>query len=81
MARAIIETAEELQAPVMVGTAEVLLPATELNLVADYLIPMAKKASVPVCVHYDHGLTFERCMEALKLGFTSVMYDLSLIHI
>ena len=61
MARAIIETAEELQAPVMVGTAEVLLPATELNLVADYLIPMAKKASVPVCVHYDHDLTFSRC--------------------
>ncbi len=79
MARAIIETAEELQAPVMVGTAEVLLPATELNLVADYLIPMAKKASVPVCVHYDHGLTFERCMEALKLGFTSIMYDCSTV--
>lgn len=77
MARAIIETAEELQAPVMVGTAEVLLPAMELERVAEYLIPMAKKASVPVCVHYDHGLTFERCMEALKLGFTSVMYDCS----
>ena len=77
MARAVIETAEELHAPVMVGTAEVLLPAMELELVADYLIPMAKKAKVPVCVHYDHGLTFERCMEALKLGFTSVMYDCS----
>ena len=77
MARAIIETAEELNAPVMVGTAEVLLPAMELELVADYLIPMAKKAKVPVCVHYDHGLTFERCMQALKLGFTSVMYDCS----
>ena len=79
MARAIIETAEELRAPVMVGTAEVLLPATELELVADYLLPMAKRASVPVCVHYDHGLTFERCMEALKLGFTSVMYDCSTV--
>lgn len=79
MARAIIETAEELHAPVMVGTAEVLLPATELELVANYLIPMAKKASVPVCVHYDHGLTFERCMEALKLGFTSIMYDCSTV--
>lgn len=79
MARAIIETAEELRAPVMVGTAEVLLPAMELELVADYLLPMAKKASVPVCVHYDHGLTFERCMEALKLGFTSVMYDCSTV--
>ncbi len=77
MARAVIETAQELHAPVMVGTAEVLLPAMELERVAEYLIPMARKASVPVCVHYDHGLTFEKCMEALKLGFTSLMYDCS----
>lgn len=77
MARAIIETAEELKAPVMVGTAEVLLPAMELTRVAEYLIPMAEKASVPVCVHYDHGLTFEKCMQALELGFTSIMYDCS----
>jgi len=77
MARAIIETAEELRAPVMVGTAEILLPAMSLERVAEYLIPMAQKASVPVCVHYDHGLTFEKCMEALKLGFTSIMYDCS----
>ena len=77
MARAIIETAEELNAPVIVGTAEVLLPATPLERVAEYLIPMAKKAKVPVCVHYDHGLTFEKCMEALQLGFTSIMYDCS----
>jgi len=77
MARAIIETAEELNAPVMVGTAEVLLPAMELERVAEYLIPMASKAKVPVCVHYDHGLTFDKCMEAIKLGFTSIMYDCS----
>lgn len=77
MARAIIETAEELRAPVMVGTAEILLPAMELARVAEYLIPMADKASVPVCVHYDHGLTFEKCMQALELGFTSIMYDCS----
>ena len=77
MARAVIEAAEELHAPVMIGTAEILLPAMSLEHVAEYLIPMARKASVPVCVHYDHGLTFEKCMEALKLGFTSVMYDCS----
>lgn len=77
MARAIIETAEEMKAPVIVGTAEILLPFMELDHVAGYLIPMAKEASVPVCVHYDHGLTFERCMEALRLGFTSIMYDCS----
>ena len=77
MARAVIETAEEMHAPVIVGTAEVLLPAMSLERVAEYLIPMARKASVPVAVHYDHGLTFEKCMEALKLGFSSVMYDCS----
>ena len=77
MGRAVIETAEELNAPVIVGTAQVLLPAMELERVAEYLIPMAKKARVPVCVHYDHGLTFEKCMEALQLGFSSIMYDCS----
>ena len=78
MARAVIETAEELNAPVMVGTAEVLLPAMEMERVAVYLIPMAQKAKVPVCVHYDHGLTKERCKQAIELGFTSIMYDCSM---
>lgn len=77
MARAVIETAEEMNAPVIVGTAEILLPAMPLERVAEYLVPMAKKAKVPVAVHYDHGLTFDKCMEALKLGFSSVMYDCS----
>ena len=77
MARAVIETAEEMRSPVIVGTAEVLLPAMPLERVAEYLIPMASKASVPVAVHYDHGLTFDKCMDALKLGFSSVMYDCS----
>lgn len=77
MARAIIETAEEMNAPIMVGTAEILLPAMSLERVSEYLIPMAEKAKVPVCVHYDHGLTLEKCVEAMNLGFTSIMYDCS----
>ena len=32
---------------------------------------------MPVVVHFDHGLTFDACIEALKLGFSSVMYDCS----
>ncbi len=77
MARAVIETAEALRAPVIVGTAEILLPAMPMERVAEYLIPMARQAKVSVAVHYDHGLTFDRCMEALRLGFTSIMYDCS----
>ena len=58
MARAVIEMAEAMRAPVIVGTAEILLPAMSLERVAEYLIPMAKKASVPVAVHYDHDVAF-----------------------
>jgi len=75
MLEAVISVAEELRAPVIIGTAEVLLPAGELKLIAPSIIAAAKRASVPVVVHYDHGLTFDRCMEALQLGFSSVMFD------
>ncbi len=77
MLEAVIGAAEELRAPVIVGTAEVLLPYGELNLIAPGLVAAAKRASVPVVVHYDHGLTYERTLEALRLGFTSVMFDAS----
>ena len=70
-----IAAAEELRAPIIIGTAEVLLPFGELALIGPSIIEAAKRATVPVAVNYDHGLTFERCMEALKLGFTSIMFD------
>ena len=75
MLQAVIEAAEELNSPVVIGTAEVLLPVGELKLIAPSIIAAAKRAKVPVVVHYDHGLTFDRCMEALKLGFSSIMFD------
>lgn len=77
LARGIIEAAEQTGSPVIMGTAEVLLPYTPLEEVAYYLVPMAKKAKVPVVVHFDHGLKKETCIRALDLGFSSVMYDCS----
>ncbi len=35
----------------------------------------ANKVDVPVSIHLDHGDSFDICMEALRLGFTSVMID------
>lgn len=75
MLEGVISAAEELRAPVIIGTAEVLLPYGELKLIAPSLLAAAQRATVPVVLHYDHGLTFDRCMEALKLGFSSIMFD------
>ena len=77
MLQAAIEAAEEACSPIIIGTAEVLLPYGELALIAPALLAAAARASVPVVVHYDHGLTFAKTMEALKRGFTSVMFDAS----
>ena len=77
LARGIIAAAEETGSPVIMGTAEELFPYGPLEEVSYYLIPMAKKARVPVVVHLDHGLRKETCLKALKLGFSSIMYDCS----
>ena len=77
LARGIISAAEATQSPVIMGTAEVLLPYGPLEEVSYYLIPMAKKAKVPVVVHLDHGLNYDTCIRALELGFSSIMYDCS----
>ena len=75
MLEGVLAAAEELRAPVIIGTAEVLLPYGELKLIAPSVRAAAERASVPVVLHYDHGLTVERCIEALDLGFTSIMFD------
>lgn len=78
MARGIIDAAEEVQVPVVLGIEEDQLDICSMEDFASFVIPMAKKAKVPVVVHFDHGYTLERCADALKLGFTSVNYDRSM---
>ncbi|MDY3919035.1 MAG: class II fructose-bisphosphate aldolase [Candidatus Limivivens sp.] len=77
LARGIFQAAEATGSPVIVGTAEILLPYGPLEEVSYYLLPMAKKAKVPVVVHLDHGLQYDTCIKALELGFSSIMYDCS----
>lgn len=77
LARGIIAAAQETGSPVIMGTAEVLFPYGPLEEVSYYLLPMARKANVPVVIHLDHGLKKETCLKALELGFSSIMYDCS----
>ena len=77
LARGTIAAAEELGEPVVIGTAEILLPYGPLEELSWLLLPMARRAKVPVVVHLDHGLNYDTCVRALELGFSSVMYDCS----
>ncbi len=77
MAKGVLQAAEEAHSPVIIGTAEILLPYASFEELAPLLLPMAKNAAVPVVLHFDHGLTLERVNKAIELGFSSVMYDYS----
>lgn len=77
MAKGVLAAATELNAPVIIGSAEVLLPYSTLEELASFLLPMAKKAKIPVVLHLDHGLTLDCVHKAIALGFSSVMYDCS----
>lgn len=77
--RAVIEAAEELGLPVIIQFAQCHESWIPLEMIGPMMIRAAKCADVPVCVHLDHGETLEYLQEALDLGFTSIMYDGSVL--
>jgi fructose-bisphosphate aldolase, class II len=76
-ARAAVEAAEELQVPIILSHAEVHFEITPLEIMGPILVELAKKASVPVAVHLDHGSNLENVKRAIDIGFSSVMIDAS----
>ena len=70
-----LEAAEDLRSPIILQLAEVQFPEAPMELMAPLYLEAAKRASVPVCVHLDHGQSLETCVKAIRLGFTSVMFD------
>lgn len=70
-----IQAAEELRAPIILQLAEVQFPEAPLDMMAPLYLHAAARAAVPVCVHLDHGQSLETCVRAIRLGFTSVMFD------
>lgn len=74
-----VAAAEELNVPIILQIAEVRLKNSPLELMGPMMVSAAKNAKVPIAVHLDHGLNFETVQKALELGFTSVMFDGSLL--
>lgn len=75
MVKAIIGAAEELQAPVMIQTTPSTIKYGTVETFYAMVAAEAKKASVPVCLHLDHGNSFELAVQAMNAGYTSVMID------
>ena len=75
MVKAVIAAAEELHAPVMLQTTPSTVKYASLDMYAAMVTTEAKKAKVPVCLHLDHGNSYELAVAAMEAGYTSVMID------
>ena len=75
MVKSVIAAAEELKAPVMLQTTPSTIKYGTVETYAAIVRAEAEKASVPVCLHLDHGNSFELAVRAMKAGYTSVMID------
>lgn len=76
---AVLRAAETLQTPVIISHAELHESVAPLQSIGPVMIQAAKMAKIPVCVHLDHCETLSYMEQALKIGFTGVMYDGSLL--
>ncbi len=77
MIRAVVQEAENLRSPVILGALAPDLAGDRLEYWFILAELAAKKASVPVCIHLDHANTLQEVMRAADAGFTSVMLDAS----
>lgn len=74
--QAILEAADETRSPVIVALSE-----GGLKYGGEALVELTKflahQVDVPVAIHLDHGSSYASCLRAIRLGFTSVMIDMS----
>ena len=74
-AKAIVAAAEAERAPVMLQIWSGFENGPGIDTLGAIAVAEAKKASVPVAVHLDHGATLAQVGAAVASGFTSVMLD------
>ena len=77
MVRAVVQEAESLRAPVILGALAPDLEGDRLEYWFALASLAAKKSSAPVCIHLDHANTLMEVMRAADIGFSSVMLDAS----
>lgn len=81
MAFSIIDCADELQTPVIIGIASRHFGDIRAPLLVPSILKAIESTDVPVALHLDHAAPdqFDMVKQALDLGFSSIMIDGSLL--
>nr|WP_072250298.1 class II fructose-bisphosphate aldolase [Enterobacter hormaechei] len=73
--RALFAAAKQERSPFIINIAEVHFKYVSLESLVEAVKFEAARHDIPVVLNLDHGLHFEAVVRALRLGFSSVMFD------
>jgi tagatose 1,6-diphosphate aldolase GatY/KbaY len=73
--QAVIAAADELDSPVILQVNPVIIEHVGLDYFYAMAVTAANSVNVPVAIHLDHGDSFDLAMKALRIGYTSIMFD------
>jgi len=73
--QAIVETAEEEKAPVILQASQGAIKYAGLDMIVAMVKAVAEKVDIPVALHLDHGTDYHQNIKCLRAGFTSLMFD------
>lgn len=73
----VMAAAERCQSPVILSVAESHFRHFDLQTLMPAIEAAARRATVPVAIHLDHGSGLESAVEAIRLGCNGVMVDAS----
>ena len=79
MMKCVLETCEEERSPALLMGLGVDLEGRDMNLLTSMVRSASDYFSIPVCLHLDHATNFALVERAIDAGFSSVMYDGSVL--
>ena len=71
---ALVWAAEQAKAPVVLQVGRAIIPHMGVRRGYELTRRVAERSNAEVVIHLDHG-SWDEVMEAIRLGFTSIMYD------
>ena len=79
MMKSVLEACEEEKSPALLMGLEVDLCGKNMKLITEMVKSSAALFKIPVCFHLDHAANFDLIKTGIASGFSSVMYDGSVL--
>ena len=78
-ALAVLKAAEAEQSPVIIQVYDRLFTTDKASDIAGMLLRLAQRSTQNIALHLDHGSSLEHVVTALRAGYSSVMFDGSML--